>query len=414
MTSFSRELRCLCRVCAPRPALARKGAPRVLLLLALACLTGCAPAYLKKATPYAPGLLPDAYEVALDKVIAAQQEETQSGTYTYRIEPTDLLGISVYQQPDMAVETRVGVDGQIRFPPLGSMRAAGLTERELELAIEEKLRGDYLPDPHVTATVLESSVGKVAVIGAVGSPGLKPLWGEKTLLDFLAEAGGLTSLAGPVAYVTRGPMWSRSYDEATSSSLSNTQFQNKAQSLFSKTLEVHLHGLMFRGDRRWNVRIRPGDTISVPAVSGFVYITGSGIENPGTYPLMGTVSSLAIGSMPLTMQMKTLRQVIDEAGGLNFQARREIVLIRRNADTGAKQYLLLNYNKLVEDDEYDIALQTGDRIITGTSISRRLAWHLKEIMKTFGFSYSMSDSSDPIRPKSLSTSVGLDSVFVSP
>ena len=114
------------------------------------------------------------------------------------------------------------------------------------------------------------------------------------------------------------------------------------------------------------------------------------------------------------MQMKTLRQVIDEAGGLNFQARREIVLIRRNADTGAKQYLLLNYNKLVEDDEYDIALQTGDRIITGTSISRRLAWHLKEIMKTFGFSYSMSDSSDPIRPKSLSTSVGLDSVFVSP
>lgn len=51
----------------------------------------------------------------------------------------DVVSIRVVDQPDLDTTTRVELDGTINFPYIGRMRAAGLTEDELEHAIARRL-----------------------------------------------------------------------------------------------------------------------------------------------------------------------------------------------------------------------------------------------------------------------------------
>jgi protein involved in polysaccharide export with SLBB domain len=52
---------------------------------------------------------------------------------------SDAVTIRVLNQPDMDTTTRVEPDGTIQFPYVGRMKAAGLTEDQLEHAIERRL-----------------------------------------------------------------------------------------------------------------------------------------------------------------------------------------------------------------------------------------------------------------------------------
>jgi polysaccharide biosynthesis/export protein len=51
----------------------------------------------------------------------------------------DVVSIRVVNQPDLDTTTRVELDGTINFPYVGRIRAAGLTEDELEHTIERRL-----------------------------------------------------------------------------------------------------------------------------------------------------------------------------------------------------------------------------------------------------------------------------------
>lgn len=53
--------------------------------------------------------------------------------------PMDVLTIHIPDAPDLDTTVRVEPDGTIAFPYLGRMRAAGLTEDELERRIEQGL-----------------------------------------------------------------------------------------------------------------------------------------------------------------------------------------------------------------------------------------------------------------------------------
>jgi polysaccharide export outer membrane protein len=85
----------------------------------------------------------------------------------------------------------VGQDGNIKFPMLGNIPAAGLTQRQLEknitqLLIDKKL----LFDPIVTSRFLNF---RVTVLGEVGRPGVVNVPGEQiSILEALGDAGDLT------------------------------------------------------------------------------------------------------------------------------------------------------------------------------------------------------------------------------
>jgi len=111
----------------------------------------------------------------------------------YRVGIGDLLQIEVYDEPDLTKEVRVLTDGNISFPLLGSVKAAGLTVTNLEEEIKRRLGEKYLVSPQVTVFVKEFS--RVFVFGEVKNPGSFPLYGEMTVFEAVTLAGGFTEVA---------------------------------------------------------------------------------------------------------------------------------------------------------------------------------------------------------------------------
>ena len=74
---------------------------------------------------------------------------------SYRLGAGDLITISVYDEPDLSQEVRIGLSGDISYPLLGDVRVAGLSPKELEVKLVSGLKGPYLLDPSVTVSILE-------------------------------------------------------------------------------------------------------------------------------------------------------------------------------------------------------------------------------------------------------------------
>ncbi len=115
----------------------------------------------------------------------------------YRIGPTDLIDISVFQVPDLTQEVKVDAHGQINMPLIGAVQAGGKTVPELEKEIKTKLEAKYLQSAQVTVFVKEANSQQVTVDGAVTKPGMVPLNGTTSLLQTIAMSGGLSDNADP-------------------------------------------------------------------------------------------------------------------------------------------------------------------------------------------------------------------------
>jgi len=113
----------------------------------------------------------------------------------YRIGPSDVLKISVFQVPDLSTEERVSDAGTIVMPLIGVVQVAGLTPAQAETKIASALAQDYLQNPQVDIFVSEQANMKVTVGGAVEKPGVFPLSGKTTLLNAIAQAGGVNGVA---------------------------------------------------------------------------------------------------------------------------------------------------------------------------------------------------------------------------
>ncbi len=136
------------------------------------------------------------------------------GNYELRIAPDDMLSITVssvvpdaaapynlpavsYSEPgkeeltivpNLQVYT-VSRDGDIYFPIVGRIHAAGMTRNELAKYIEDQIRPE-LEDPFVLVQFMNF---KVVVLGEVKNPGQIPVQTERvSVLDAIGAAGDLT------------------------------------------------------------------------------------------------------------------------------------------------------------------------------------------------------------------------------
>lgn len=114
----------------------------------------------------------------------------------YPIGPGDVLTITVPQVPEIQdAKVRVTTAGTIELPLIGAVQAGGLTEEQLEAALDQKLSA-IMYSPQASVFVNEYHNREVAVIGAVNRPGLVTLESpDETILDALTQAGGLVSSA---------------------------------------------------------------------------------------------------------------------------------------------------------------------------------------------------------------------------
>ncbi len=113
---------------------------------------------------------------------------------TYQIGAGDVLTIQVWREPSLSGQFTVRPDGRITFPLLNDIKAAGLTPLELKAKLEKGL-SKFISTPVVTVGVQEVNSKNVYVLGKVNTPGKYPLTTDTTVLQAIAEAGGLAEWA---------------------------------------------------------------------------------------------------------------------------------------------------------------------------------------------------------------------------
>lgn len=115
-----------------------------------------------------------------------------SGDSDYRMGTGDVLRITVYGQPDLTTEARVGESGHITFPLLGEVRLAGITPSQAEAELASRLsKGGYILKPYVTLNVIQYRGQQISVLGRVNRPGKHNLERVSRVTDALALAGGI-------------------------------------------------------------------------------------------------------------------------------------------------------------------------------------------------------------------------------
>lgn len=128
---------------------------------------------------------------------------------SYRLDTGDKVSIKVYDEEDLAVETRLNDRGRINYSYLGEMEITGLTTQEVEELVANKLKDGYLLNPSVSVTVLEYR--PFFINGEVSSPGDYPYQPGLTLEKAVSIAGGFTDRASRrKIYLLRGDSDERS------------------------------------------------------------------------------------------------------------------------------------------------------------------------------------------------------------
>jgi polysaccharide export outer membrane protein len=160
--------------------------------------------------------------------------------YEYRIGAGDALQIAVWKEPEASANVVVRPDGMISTPLIKEIQVAGLTPTQAETMITEKLV-KTIQEPDVTVVVTGINSKKIYAIGAVKKEGPIPYTYSMTVMQAIAEAGGLTDYAKrKKIYVLRN--------------------ENGKESKF-----IFAYDEVLRGNRmELNIIMLPGDTLVVP------------------------------------------------------------------------------------------------------------------------------------------------------
>ena len=130
---------------------------------------------------------------ALLAPLAPPAQAAEGRKAEYLLGAGDAIRISVFQNPDLTVETRVSENGTVTYPLIGAIQLGGRGIAEAEAVIASRLRqGGFVRQPQVNILVLQIRGNQVSVLGLVNRPGRYPIETFNTrLTDLLATAGGI-------------------------------------------------------------------------------------------------------------------------------------------------------------------------------------------------------------------------------
>jgi polysaccharide biosynthesis/export protein len=128
---------------------------------------------------------------------ALPSQPESPATTDYVLQPSDLIQVMVFQEPDLLREVRITQEYTITLPLLGTIDVKGKTVRQTELTIRDLYDKDYLVNPQISLTVLEYNQRTVKVLGSVNQPGaiVFPPEQKMGLLEAIARAGGFNRIA---------------------------------------------------------------------------------------------------------------------------------------------------------------------------------------------------------------------------
>jgi polysaccharide export outer membrane protein len=114
----------------------------------------------------------------------------------YVLRQGDVVQVKVYQEDDLTSVSRIGKDGAITMPLLGSVNVVSNTLEKATTIVHDLLARDYLVTPQVTLNVNEFAKRRFTVLGQVQRPGTydMPADDAVSLLQAIATAGGYTRI----------------------------------------------------------------------------------------------------------------------------------------------------------------------------------------------------------------------------
>ena len=129
----------------------------------------------------------------------AQQKQPE-----YQLGKGDTIHITVFQNPDLTVDTRVTENDTITYPLVGTLKIGGMTISAAQQVIAKALSdGNYIQKPQVNIVLVQNHGNQVSVLGMVGKPGRYPLETfDIRVSEMIALAGGMTSGSADVAILT--------------------------------------------------------------------------------------------------------------------------------------------------------------------------------------------------------------------
>jgi len=233
--------------------------------------------------------------------------------------------------------------GNINLPVVGQLQAAGLTPDQLEAALRLRLTRVLRHPPDVSVSVTEVHSQGVSVLGAVNTPGVHQLQGEKTLFEVLSLAGGLRADAGYTVIITRQIEWGPI-------PLPNAALDSTGR--FS-VASVSVKSIMAASNPAENIHIKPNDVISVPRAD-IIYVIGA-VKKAGGYALNdnGTRSAL---------QILSLAEGLDRAAAPN-RAR----IMRGIPGSNNRDEIPIDLKKILAGKSPDVPLQADDILFVPTS-----------------------------------------------
>jgi len=246
---------------------------------------------------------------------------------------------------------RVDAKGDLDLPLVGRLHAGGLTIPELKGELIERLKVN-VQEPSVSVNLIETKSQPVSILGAVNTPGIQQMQGDKTLFEAISLAGGVRPEAGSSIKVTRQMAWGRiplasAHDDETGR--------------FS-VAEVKLKSILEARNPQENIQIRPNDVISVPRAE-MVYVIGE-VNKSGGYVLNDN-------------ENVSVLQALSLAGGLNRTSSPGNARILRGRE-GKRVEIAVNLKRILSGKAADVPLEGDDILFVPNSASKNVAMRVLE------------------------------------
>jgi polysaccharide export outer membrane protein len=226
--------------------------------------------------------------------------------------PGDVIKVTVFQSPELTLDTRIPESGVISYPLLGPVTLGGLTVNAAEKRIADGLMaGKFIKQPQVSILVTSQRGSQATVLGFAVRQGRYPLEVSNTKLsDLLALAGGVSPEGSDTLTVvgTRGGQPFRK--------------------------QVDLRALFRGGNPADDIVIQHNDVVYIERMPQ-IYVYGE-VQRPGVLRLERGM---------------TVLQALAASGGLTLRGtQRGIKLHRRGADATVQELSPAMQDTLQQDD----------------------------------------------------------------
>jgi len=179
-------------------------------------------------------------DTSMRDLMGIPEYQAESSNYTLGIE--DVIEISVLRHSEVSGAYIINSEGKIQYEFIGDVKIEGMKKDEIKALLTELL-SEFVIAPDVTVKIIGYNSKIVYVIGEVRAPGKIFMRGDTiTVREALIQAG-LPLLTGKIA---------------------KSRLITPSDSGRAERKIVDVNKLLYEGDLRENLIMKPGDTLYIP------------------------------------------------------------------------------------------------------------------------------------------------------